>query len=190
MNTTEFTRNLIAQADLITSDISAIGEEMDLVQFNWKPNPGKWSAGQVIDHVNKANKYYLKELDKILIEGKLKPAGNKKMRSGILGSIALNAIDPENKKKHKSHQLFEPGEESISKDVLKEFSEIQEVLSQYLEMLAAFDLSSAKVSSPANRLIRFRVGDFLSLIITHEKRHLLQIKNLMATAEFPQQVKK
>jgi hypothetical protein len=185
METSSFTRKLNSEANEITREVIQLFSRLSETQMNWKSSAGKWSIGQVIDHVNKSNTFYLHEIEKILHAGKLKSDKRSKVRGGMFGVFALRALEPGNNRKRKTHPLFQPSSDILDNSVVDQFVYSQQRLSFYLDILADFDLTSAKVSSPSNRLIRFRIGDFLSLIITHEKRHLLQAKNIFNSVNFP-----
>jgi hypothetical protein len=48
------------------------------------------------------------------------------------------------------------------------------------------DLNRIKVRSPITPLVRFNLGDALTLQVVHAQRHLAQARRVREHAEFPQ----
>ncbi len=84
-------------------------------------------------------------------------------------------------RKFKTPKVFAPKDVDVGPGVVAAFLEQQREIERVLEAAEGVDLMRIKVTSPASRLIRFRLGDALRLMVEHEKRHVLQAIRVLDT---------
>ncbi|UCS91626.1 DinB family protein [Echinicola marina] len=161
--------------------LSSFGE-LSPEQLTFKPHPDTWSIEENIQHLMVINQSYF-PIFKQLEEGTYeKPfIGNFGFLTKILGNTILKSVSPEQPKKLKTIPIWAPdkfqGEDTSN--LLKEFEGHQNELSQWVGKLAPFLEKGQIIHSPANKLIAYPLSTAVEIIITHEKRHFSQSKNIL-----------
>jgi hypothetical protein len=70
------------------------------------------------------------------------------------------------------------------KDVLPAFVAVRDQLADRVRRSDGLDLKRVKVVSPVTRLLRLPLGAYLRFVITHDRRHLWQARQVRQTAGF------
>jgi hypothetical protein len=70
--------------------------------------------------------------------------------------------------------MWEPEKSTISGDIVGKFEEHQKELAAFVENSDIFIKQGAVISSPANKVIVYKLETAFDIIITHEKRHFAQ----------------
>ncbi len=155
-------------------------------QFNWKPAPEKWSAGECIEHLIVTNKQYYHTLRNIT-KGEHKNSFWQSVSpfSGLWGKMLLKAVSPDNAKKMRTAKVFEPASSSVSRGIIEEFSKCNDEFISYLKKLGSIDLRKTKIYSPVNSFITYSLGDAIRIITSHEVRHINQAKRVTESKGFP-----
>lgn len=160
----------------ITWQFENVLEEYDLTTLNLKPGPGKWSPMEIIHHLITVNASYFPIFDQIIDQnfkppklGKL-PFYGKKMGELILSAMNKNA-------KIKTFRSWEPIEKTHDNDLKVVFFNKQDQLSNYIQKLEPYLGQKLMIYSPANKWIVYPLDTAIEIILSHEKRHLSQIKN-------------
>lgn len=148
-------------------------------QINWKPEPHKWSIAQCFDHLILANNIYLTEIEKTLLSAKKFKSKEIVFKSGFFAKILLHYTSPASAKKFESLDAFKPSTDFITKEVFNNFNGHQGRLLSVIKNSEELDLNVIKIAHPLKRILKLSLGDFLNLIITHEKRHLQQAKRII-----------
>ena len=153
-------------------------------QLNWKPAAESWSIAQCLDHLIKTN-----DEMKPIIEAKLRGEGNSFWEkvsplSGFFGGFLKKSLVNDAKKfKAPSKEIVPPSE--IVGDIVERFREHQQDISDKMYEIGKLDLERTVVTSPFLKLLTYRLGDALDIMIEHEKRHIRQAKRVLETAGFP-----
>jgi hypothetical protein len=58
-------------------------------------------------------------------------------------------------------------------------------MEERLREAAGVDLRRARIVSPVTRMVRMNAGDAFALLLSHERRHLWQIRGIRQDAGFP-----
>lgn len=140
------------------------------------PAPGRWSAAQVLGHLNSYGYYYLPAIEKSLLSNKpnkewFTPGwlGNyftKIMRPGADGKITNKMKAPKNHR---------PQPDLDVKKVMDTFLHQQQQLLSLLERAKEKDIGAIKTPISISRFIKLKTGDVFRFFIAHEQRHFLQI---------------
>lgn len=152
-------------------------------QLNWKPAAESWSIAQCLDHLIKTN-----DEMKPIIEAKLRGEGNSFWEkvsplSGFFGGFLKKSLVNDAKKfKAPSKEIIPPSE--IDGDIVERFREHQQDISDKMDEIGKLDLERTVVTSPFLKLMTYRLGDALDIMIEHEKRHIRQAKRVLETAGF------
>ena len=154
--------------------------EINAAQLNWKPNPGKWSIGQCIDHIIVTNATYFPVLQEI-IENRYHEGFLHKMPilPGFFGKMLLSGVRPDGKRKMKTFPVFEPASSNFGLDLLDKFRKHQEQLKDYISKIPADKYEKLVITSPASKFIVYSLKNAIEIIIAHEQRHFEQAKNVL-----------
>lgn len=167
------------EIDEITDKFVQEFKDLNVDELNWKPNSETWSIAQNINHLIVLNKTYYPTFEN-LKKGKNKLPFISKFGfiSTLMGKTLLKAVSPDNKLKTKTFPIWEPEKSEISKNILTEFQKHQTDLKEYIQNSDNYIKNKTLISSPANKNIFYKLETAFDIIITHEKRHFKQAKEL------------
>ena len=169
-----------ADIDQITEEVHRRFDDLSEEMLNWNPHKDKWSIAQVLEHLVIINRSYFQPLADLR-------AGSYNLpflaRSGFLaryfGRLVLKSVEPTTRRKTKTFPLWEPSKSHISKDVLIAFYQMQEELKGQIKASESLLRNGAIISSPANKYLFYRLEMAFDIIVTHERRHMEQVKELL-----------
>ena len=178
--------SLILAANAINDETLTGFGGLTALQLNWKPGADRWSVAQCFDHLLSVNEGYFPIFDKVL-------SGEKKSTfweslpwlPTFWGKMLLKAVDPESRRKLKAPKVFQPSISNVDPDVIRRFIDQQNQVVRYMKATEELDLENIRITSPAIHLITYSLMDAYRIIVTHERRHLLQAKKVMETESFP-----
>lgn len=169
-------------------NVSELTENMDEEAFNWKPSPGKWSAGECIEHLNLSGSKMLPIIETALRKAAKKGrTGEPPFETGFIGAWFLKGSGPSGKP-IPAPSVYKPARSSFSKtELLHTFETLQQ---QYLQLLAfsrtnRLDLNRIYVRSAFSPLLRFNAATWFQAMPGHQQRHLSQIRRLTVLPGFP-----
>jgi hypothetical protein len=144
-------------------------------QLNWKPNPGIWSIGQVIDHVITVNETYYSVVEQ-LKSGTYRTPWTAKLPFLVnwFGGFILGGVEPDRKRKIKTFPIWEPAQSDVLADIIQRFADHHEKLGAVIASCESFLQTGTVISSPANRNIVYKLDTAFDIIVAHERRHLNQ----------------
>lgn len=175
----------------IRAEATALTESLTDEQFNWKPEPDRWSVGQCIDHLNTAGYALLPRLETALREGREKGlTGVPPFRYGFISRWFIRFNEPSSGYKMKTFKVYEPtANRRLEKGkTVRRFVELQDQLAAKVDEAEGLDLRTIKAPSPVSRWLRLSVGAWFEGTIAHEKRHVEQARAVMQEAGFPSAV--
>lgn len=156
-------------------------------QMTWKPKKNQWSILECFHHMLVVNNLYLPRIIEAMKKGATSHAeAIAPFKPSLFGRWFLGFVRPESKLKLKTFKVFKPQKALDDMSVLAKFTEQQRVLMKVLKKADGCDLNNVKLASPASRLIRFSIGEALTLLVLHEQRHLLQAQNILLLSDFPE----
>ena len=186
--------------DLITSlekDVTAMLEELQALRgshplANWQvqPSPDKWSAAQVIEHLNTYNRYYLPEIGKgISKSGKDLSASTAEFTPGWFGAYFTKMMRPTAdgriKNKMKTLKNHRPAAALDVKQVLDEFIRKENLLLQLLQDARTVHMGKLRIPISISRFIKLKLGDTFNFLIAHQQRHFLQLNRTLEAVQHP-----
>jgi len=154
-------------------------------QLRWKASEKTWSIAQVLDHVVLTNTTYVNHMEKILSKEKNQHKAPKEVfKSDWMGKRFMKALMPDSGEKFKSPRIFMPA--THPQDVLSRLRQSNRLLKSFIQKAAQYDLN-IRIPLLESRLIRLRLGDRISTLIMHEKRHARQAMQIKLHPEFPKE---
>lgn len=155
-------------------------------QLNWKPAADRWSIIQCLQHLNLAERFYIRNLQKKVNDlGLIETvATDQPIESDWVGRALRYAVDPKTKLKLPAPGIIRPRAELDASAVLNQFVELQQLLHDLLDKAIYLDWNHTRMMSLFGNWIKIRVGDALIMLVLHTERHIrqaLRVKEEMTT---------
>ncbi len=181
----------LSTAHELKSRISAVLETVELefrplteAQLRWKPAPGKWSIVECLQHLNLAERFYIRN-----IQHKVDQLGmiqtnpiDQAIESDWIGKAMLYVIDPQVKIKLPAPGMLRPrrAEDLDPTDVVNQFVELQILLRDLLNKAVYLDWNQDKVMTMYGNWLKIRLGDAVRMLVAHTERHMNQAMRVKA----------
>lgn len=173
----------ILDVDKITTSVQKLTAQLIEEELNWKPEAEVWNVGQILEHVQLMTNSF-QPIFTAVHEGtyEMPVMGNfGSVAVNFLGKTLLKAMSPNRAKKVKTFPIWEPTKKKYAKTILKDFAESQAALKQMIidaEPLLGQDII---IASPVHKHLAYTLDLGIEIIITHEQRHVEQIKEVLKT---------
>ncbi|MGG7035384.1 MAG: DinB family protein [Flavobacterium sp.] len=172
--------NWAQEIDKITLVAEMLFSGLSSEQLNWKPNSKTWSIAQNLEHLIVVNETYYPVLSSLKKGTYKKPfLANFGFIVSFFGKTVLNAVKPDRKKKMKTFSIWEPGQSRVGIDIISRFkkhqSELQKQINEAKELLT----NRIVISSPASKIVVYRLEIAFDIVVNHEQRHLEQAKEIL-----------
>jgi len=165
--------------DEITNSFKQAFGTLTIDELNWKPNASTWSIAQIIHHLIVVNETYYPILEQIRNNTYYSPRfGQIGFLNRFFGKLILSSVQPTQKKKVKTFPIWEPELSAIRSDILKQFEIHQAELKQVIINSADLIAKNTVISSPANRMIVYKLETAFDIMVAHEKRHFKQAQEI------------
>jgi len=177
-------KTLLADVAEVTAGVETLRADLTDEQLVWKPEPGVWNVLECIEHLIVVDGLYFPRIEAALAAAQ---GGGKDapFRPSFFGKTFLRYVSPDSKRKIKTFRLFEPPPALTDVSVPARFIAQQAVLTALIQRADGADLNDNTFSSPVSRLIRFSLGEGLTLLVLHQQRHLQQARRLTQHPGFP-----
>ena len=177
---------LIEEASAIADDAQQDFGQLSSTQLNWKPSAAQWSVAQCLDHLIVINSTYFPIIEKIVRDG-YRPSLQQRLPllPRLFAWMVLKAVSPETKSKFKTARHVEPSSSTIAADIVARFKAHQQEVIRHMKMAEKLDLKEIIITSPVASIAAYSTLDAFRIMVTHERRHLLQAKRVMEAAGFP-----
>ncbi|MDP4828418.1 MAG: DinB family protein [Flavobacteriales bacterium] len=137
------------------------------------PGPGKWSAVQCLEHLNRYAAFYHPEIeDKLNSNG-----GDPHYKPSWLGNyFAMSMLPTEKMKTMTTFKSKDPVHDHLDISVLRTFIGNQERMLSMIEKARKSDLGKVKCKTTLGSWLKFKLGDTFRFVIYHELRHIEQAR--------------
>jgi uncharacterized damage-inducible protein DinB len=140
---------------------------------------GGWSIAECFEHLNTYADYYQSRIRKALNEKEVVLHSITFSHSWI-GRYFINMMDgSKSKKKYKAIKKHRPVLTKNSHEVLATFIQHLEDFVSLLKLARPKELQRIKVNTSLSSFIKMNAGDTLQFLLTHNRRHINQAKNLL-----------
>jgi hypothetical protein len=176
---------LLYQEKVILQEAEGLYYGLNDIQANWRPGAQGWSIAQCFDHLNKINEGLIGKIETALSAAKAAGIrGDGPYVYGFFSRWMLRSLQP-NGRKMKTSARFEPAEEKPLEGVLAAWKRTHERLEDLIRESNGLDLARIKVTSPVASLLEYPLGVAFWIQTAHDRRHLAQIRQLLAEPSFP-----
>jgi uncharacterized damage-inducible protein DinB len=146
-----------------------------------QPSADKWSAAQVLEHLNFYSRHYITAIESKLHLNQSGP--NKDFTSGWLGNYFTKLMKPKTDnsipKKIKAPKNAIPSAQPNAQQMLEEFINHQHHLLNLLQIAKTANLDYIRIPTSLSKFISLKLGDTFRFFIAHEQRHFVQIESVL-----------
>ena len=159
-------------------------------QMKWRPNPGIWSVGEILAHLNEYAVYYHPTITN-KIETTRFTSTKEGFVSSPLGRSAWKSMKLGNarnvKRKFKAPKGQNPTlhPELVKGNERLDFLQHQEDMFGIIEKAQNVNVRRVKIPISISKIVRLRLGDALLFVVYHNQRHVQQMINLVTHKNFP-----
>lgn len=153
-------------------------------QLRWKPAPDRWSIVECLQHLNLAERYYIRNIQhKVDALGLVQtPPIDQSLSSDLVGKALRYAVDPQNKMKLPAPGIIRPrtAAELNPTDVMGQFLDLQTLLNSLLDKAVYLDWNREKIMTLFGNWLKMRLGDAFLMLVAHTERHMKQAMRVKA----------
>ncbi len=160
--------------------------EYSETQLIWRPDAKTWNIVSCFRHLTTTCELYLPRLEETahsVSEKGLRKSGE--FKPTWFGNFFIGMLMPEKTRKLKAPKAFKPASDFNDLAVKRDFFNVQEKINEVIRSADGLDLNRTKFTSPVSRLVKLTLGEGFWLVVTHNRRHLLQAQNLTKHPGFP-----
>lgn len=161
--------------------------DLPLEHLHLRPDPKRWSAMEVVQHMNLSSGHYHKRLQKLYADENNGLRFRSTYTPGRWGDFSTKAMDPREDGtigwRMKTMAMFEP--RNVSTSGLKALDDHESMLHGFiglLERARSRGMEGEKITSTLGPILRFKAGDAFRFPIAHQTRHWLQIERTLGEA--------
>ena len=171
--------------DLLANDETAkrLLAGLTKAQLNWQPAPGSWSVGQCLEHLCIMNEVYLPPICAALKEKSDSPV--EQITPGWLGGWFIrNFAEPASGGRRVRAPAKITPTSHVEVSVLDRFLSGNQSCRDIIAYAGSKNVNRVRFWNPFIPGLRFTVGTGLQIIVSHERRHLLQAERVRNAANF------
>ena len=179
---------ILQQSNKIKNYIKSDVAELPDSQLNWKASEKKWSALEVVSHLNRVYEIYLDNFQKAITSSPDLPLDETlDYQSTILGRLSIYSMKPKGKKrrfKMKTFDFFNPVSEPEKKnETINLFLKNKEIFNELIKKARGKNLKNVKMPTALGEKMKFYVPECFRFILAHEERHVVQIASILEEME-------
>ena len=96
----------------------------------------------------------------------------------FFGDFILKSVNPDRKSRMRTLPIWEPTKSNVDTNIFSRFAAQQSLLKENIQSCLDLLDQGVVISSPANRIIVYKLDRAFDIIVTHERRHLEQAREL------------
>ncbi|MCW5942883.1 MAG: DinB family protein [Fimbriimonadaceae bacterium] len=157
--------------------------DLSPAQLAWKPQPDRWSVGQIFEHLALTGDPYLPKMRSLLDAHAGEGDPDLPYRNTFLGRFIIKAAGPDGNAP--VPKIFLPTRNDHDARVVDAFVAQQETILDLIARSYDAPILRLKVASPAAKFLKFTFADVYMLLAGHGRHHLNQVRALTADPGFP-----
>jgi hypothetical protein len=170
----------VEQFEAVKRDAADLFAGVTESQFSWRPEPGRWSMGECVAHLNVSAEIFVPKINTMIAEAQSKGYRSQgPYQHTWLGHLLASTIDPPPRFRAKAPKPFRVPETAHPLDrTTAAFLQHQEAFIDCARRANGLDLGRVRTTSPVTSLIKLTLEEALQLQAGHERRHLWQARNV------------
>ena len=177
---------LLYQVKVVRMEAEGLLHGLNDEQFNWQPEPGRWSMAQCFDHLNVTNGRMIGNLEASIREGRQSNrVSDGPYAYGFFGRWFLQLMQPPVKRRFKAPEVFQPAQRKTVAEIMPDWERTHDRVDELLEDSRGLDLARIKVQSPAAKWLKYSLGIGFWIQTAHDRRHLWQARQVRNSPQFP-----
>ena len=173
-------QSVVSDLESISAEARAAFGSLSAAQLNWKPSAEAWSVAQCLEHLIVINSLYFPIFEKMrntdipnTFWEKYSPL------SGFFGRLLSDRLGPENRKKMRTSRKAYPSSSEIDGGIVTRFEDHNRRLADHVSKISPKLDPKTIITSPLAGFVTYSLDDCLTILVVHERRHLLQAKRVM-----------
>lgn len=167
------------------TEILHLTGSLDELTYNRRPRPDAWSAAECVEHLSATARLVIPALDQGIRaareRGWLAPGPFEYGRFEQWFARQAGGEDLPPKRRYRAPRIYRPAHREYEPGhAVQEFLHLQDRYIDALQLASGVDLARTKIASPASRLLRLSLGQWLRAMDSHQRRHLWQARNAIA----------
>ena len=168
-------------------EIRSLTDSLDPAVYNRRPAEKAWSAAECVEHLSATAREVIPALDRGVARARQKgwlargPFEYGRLEKGFARQSGGDQLPP--KRRFKTPRLYQPPHRTYDMlEAVAEFLSLQDAYIETLQLASGVDLARVKVASPAMSLLKLSLGQWLSSMEGHQRRHLWQAREAVRRA--------
>lgn len=180
-------RALMVDAIRNAERVVALFRDHSDAQILWKSDPTTWSIAECVEHLTVIDEAYFPGIGLGIEKAPISDERNLSYSPHLFTRYFIGMVGEQMKQKMKNPKLFDPSRSTSGGDAASgdRFLSHQKILYDLIERADRRDINRKVLSSPVSSLLRFSLGEALTMLVSHQKRHLAQAERLLALQGFP-----
>ncbi len=172
--------------DDIARETQATFGGLDGRQLNWRPDAGRWSVAQCVEHLLTTNRLMFEAAEKALDVARPRTIWQRvPVLPGVLGRMLIRSQSPTAARRFTAPSTARPASSDITADVIPRFIEQQRDAAVRVQALGEDDAARTIMTSPFVRIVTYSVLDGWRLVVAHDRRHFEQAQRVVKSPGFP-----
>jgi hypothetical protein len=182
---------IAAEMEANLAQVEALAYGLSISQFNWSPEPGRWSIGQNLAHLVVVNGPDVGSLQRAVTTGWDEAMTSKgPFRYSFPVRQFVASQEPPVKRRFKAPGYLQPPGEVEPGAILAEYRRISTELRRLAREADGLHLDCVKVEMTAlppmlRPFIRMPLGGRFELLTAHDRRHIAQAGEIRRNPRFP-----
>ncbi|MDX1741475.1 MAG: DinB family protein [Rhodothermales bacterium] len=173
---------LAAFVSEIRQSAADIRNDLSPEELRWSPGDDVWSVADCFDHLISTGYLYYPRLEEA-IKGADRNQAGRQYEPSVLAKLFIWTISPDAGIKVRAFEPFEPKHPEEDTAILEMFDEQQSELLALISKAEEVNINGGKFITPG--LVRLTVGEGLTMVVQHQRRHMLQVERLQRHPNFP-----
>jgi hypothetical protein len=179
-------RGYLDQLDAVLLDARDLAGTLTPAQFNWRPDPRRWSVGQCLEHVTLTARLYLDRTEAMIAEARQRAdRGEAAYREGWFSRWFVRSMEPPPAIRVRTFGRIEPAPVLDRAAVLAAFEAVHQQFARFMTAADGVPLTHARTTSPFTSLLRFTLNQVFAMNLAHARRHLWQARQVQTHPAFP-----
>lgn len=184
MQKLETAHQLQARLRIVLDTVAREFKPLTDEQLRWKPNPDKWSIIECLQHLNLAERFYIRNIQhKVDALGLIQTEPTDQTLEGdLVGRTLRYVVDPKTTLKIPAPGIIRPrhARDLDVAEVMTQFIELQTLLHDLLNKAVSLDWNQTKLMTIFGNWLKIRMGDAMLMLVAHSERHINQAMRVKA----------